>query len=292
MPKSRIIVALRNGPATLWAAFRRPLVRSVMLAGSLSLLMLAPIDAAGSRDLRADDGVDTALIMAVDVSQSVDQERYRLQMDGIARTLEDPGVIDAITAGAKGGILYSMIIWSDQANFAIGWRRIFSREDALKIAAEIRDLPQQGGEFTCVARMLRTVSVSIIPNIPIPANRVVLDVSSDGIDNCNDYNTLHSARDSVLATGATINGLPIIVEGENEVVGSGAYRAPGFGLRELSRRPDQERTTLDRWFNDHVVGGPGAFLLTAKGYSDFARALRQKFVIEVAGGLPARLAHR
>lgn len=226
---------------------------------------------------------DVALIVAVDVSQSVDEERYRLQMEGVAQALEDPGVISAILNGAHGNILFTMIAWSDDAKPILNWMRIASKDDAYSVAASVRRLPHTGGEFTCMARMLRSVALRVIPDIPIKAQRIVLDVSGDGIDNCSDRDALHEERDRVLSLSATINGLPIIVPGENETVGAGAYRAPGFGLRELSQRPDKDSTTLDQWFKDHVIGGPGAFLMAAQGYADFGRALRQKFVTEISG---------
>ena len=226
---------------------------------------------------------DVALIVAVDVSQSVDEERYRLQMEGVAQALEDPGVISAILNGAHGNILFTMIEWSDAAKPILNWTRIASKDDAFSVAASVRRLPHTGGEFTCMARMLRSVALRVIPDIPVRAQRIVLDVSGDGIDNCSDRDALHEERDRVLSLSATINGLPIIVPGENETVGAGAYRAPGFGLRELSQRPDKDSTTLDQWFKDHVIGGPGAFLMAAQGYADFGRALRQKFVTEISG---------
>lgn len=226
--------------------------------------------------------VDTALIVAVDVSQSVDEQRYRLQMEGIAQALEDPSVISAIVNGPNGGILFTMVAWADHANQVLDWHHIASADEANAVADRVRALPHNGGEFTCMARLLRSLALRYIPTIPAKAQRVVVDVSGDGIDNCSDRDALHEERDRVIALSATINGLPIIVAGENDVVGSGAYRAPGFGLRELPQRPDQEVTTLDRWFTEHVIGGPGAFLMVAQGYDDFGRALRQKFVTEIS----------
>ncbi len=230
----------------------------------------------------ADDSVDTALIVSVDVSQSVDEDRYKLQMEGIAQAIEDPGVVAAITGGERGAILFSMVTWADKADFALDWRRIASQADASRVAALVRGLPQKGGEFTCLGRMLHSVAGGIMPHIPAHAGRVVIDVSGDGVDNCNDQKEVHAERDAVLATGATINGLPIIVAGENDIVGTGAYRAPGYGLRELSRESGQDGTTLDNWFKEHVVGGPGSFVLAAQGYADFGRAFRRKFVTEVS----------
>ncbi len=252
------------------------------MALKYSIVLMIVMMATSYRLSRADDGVDTALIVSVDVSQSVDADRYRLQMEGIAQAIEDPAVISSITGGDKGAILFSMITWADKADIALDWQRIASKADAMKVAALVRSLPQQGGEFTCLGRMLRTVAVSVLPHIPVPAGRVVVDVSGDGVDNCSNKDDIHAERDAVLATGATVNGLPIIVAGENTVVGSGAYRAPGYGLQELSSQPDSERTTLDQWFKDHVVGGPSAFVLAAEGYADFGRAFRRKFVTEIS----------
>ena len=228
------------------------------------------------------DVVDTALIVAVDVSQSVDEQRYRMQMEGIAQALEDPDVIATITNGLNGRILFSMIAWSDSAEQILPWRTIASKEDALQTANIVRALPHVSGEFTCLARMLRHVARRVIPDIPMRALRTVLDVSGDGIENCSTKESVQEHRDEVLALPATINGLPIIVEGENDVVGGGAYRAPGYGLRELSRQPDKETTTLDQWYKDYIIGGPASFLMVAKGYEDFARALRRKFIIEIS----------
>ncbi|GEO98244.1 DUF1194 domain-containing protein [Methylobacterium haplocladii] len=233
----------------------------------------------------ADDGVATALVVSVDVSGSVDERRYTLQMEGIAEALEDPAVLAAITAN-RGGIYFSLVTWADSARMSVPWRRIASKADAAAAAALVRVVPRMPGNFTCLGGMMGMVTASVVPAVPVQADRVVVDVSGDGIDNCVDPDELHAQRDGLLATGSTINGLPILVPGENDVVGVGAYRAPGYGLRALPEGTYREGTTLDRWFREHVVGGPGSFLMTAHGYGDFARALRQKFVSEISG-LPA-----
>jgi hypothetical protein len=238
--------------------------------------------AVGSARAEQDVGVDTALVLAVDVSDSVDDRRYRLQMEGIARALEDPGVVDAITGGHKGAILLTLVTWADAADSALPWQTIRSAEDGRRVAALVRALPHRRGEYTCMARMIGTVSARILDSAPAPAARRVVDVSSDGIDNCAEPSATENARDELVAKGVTINGLPIIVKGENDIVGAGAYRAPGFGLRELPKGPDTDTTTLDAWYRAHVVGGPSAFLQVALGYEDFGRAFRQKFVIEIS----------
>lgn len=256
-----------------FAAFVMAAIQTVSLADAV-------LDANSSS--AAEPAVDTALIVAVDVSQSVDEERYRLQMEGIAQALEDPAVVSAISNGPNGGILFTMIAWSDKSEQVLDWQRISSQDEASTVAARVRALPHKGGEFTCMARMLRSVALRFVPQMPVKAQRIVLDVSGDGVDNCSDRDILHEERDRVIGLSVTINGLPIIVPGENDVVGSGAYRAPGFGLREMYTLRDEEATTLDRWFSNHVIGGTGAFLMVAQGYGDFGRALRQKFVTEIS----------
>jgi hypothetical protein len=226
--------------------------------------------------------VDTALILAVDVSNSVNDERYRLQMEGIARAIEDESVVAAITTGPKGGIALALVEWADRAQVTIDWHFVRNLDEAKTFAARVRKLPHNVGEYTCLARMLDIVKETVIDTIPARATRVVLDVSGDGIDNCALPGASDTLRDDLLSRGVTINGLPIIVKGENDVVGAGAYRAPGFGFHELLGNDTEAATTLDKWFKEHVIGGVGAFLHTANGYDDFGRAFRQKFVSEIS----------
>ncbi len=225
--------------------------------------------------------VDTVLILAIDVSNSVDDARYALQMEGVARALEDPEVIAAISGGGAGSILLTIVAWSDRAEVALPWQIIASAEDGRKTAQMVRGLPQRRGEYTCVARMMGFVNNVVLPTIPTQAGRIVVDVSGDGIDNCAVRGTSDKERDLLIGAGVTINGLPIIVKGENDIVGAGAYRAPGYGLDNLG--PDTDTTTLDAWYEEHVIGGPGSFLKVAQGYEDFGRAFRQKFVTEISG---------
>lgn len=255
-------------PARMRAAsMRRAIVAALLLVGGTTV------------PVRAEPPAAVALVVAVDVSQSVDAARFGLQMEGIAEALEDPGVVAAMTA-RPGGTLFAMVTWADRAGLAVGWRRIASRADAVATAAQVRATPRQTGEFTCLAQMFRTIAGSVIPAMPVSAEHIVVDVSGDGIDNCTDTDDLANEQAVLLATGATINGLPILVPGENDVVGAGAYRSPGYGLRATPL--PQERVGLEQWFEAHVVAGPNAFLLAAKGYGDFSRAIRRKFITEVS----------
>jgi hypothetical protein len=232
------------------------------------------------------DEVDTALIVAIDVSNSVDEARYKLQMEGIAQALEDPGVIQAIVGGAKGGILFSLVTWADRPTVNLPWTHIASEADAKLAAKRVRALPRQGGEFTCMANMMRMVSDKMVPQIPSKAAKVVLDVSGDGRDNCNGQEPIEQVRDELVKYGVTVNGLPILGGEGPEIVTPGAASTQSY-------LPDKQKVDpLEAWFRDNVKGGAGSFVLPANGYADFGRAIRQKFVLEVSdAGSPVRRAY-
>src|SRR5262245_51209390 len=101
-------------------------------------------------DLHSDGVVDTALLVSVDVSNSVDERRYWLQMDGIAAALEDSAVMDTILNGPNSAILFSLVEWSDHPKVAIPWTKIATKAEANALATVVRKLPRNEGEFTCM----------------------------------------------------------------------------------------------------------------------------------------------
>jgi hypothetical protein len=214
--------------------------------------------------------VDTALVVSVDVSNSVDDERYKLQMEGIAKALEDPSVIDAIASGPNGGILFAMVTWADRPTLTLPWVRISNRSEAEAVAKTVRQLPRIGGEFTCMTKMLRSANDKIISQIPARVLRVIIDVSGDGADNCNTDEPIDKVRDELVGNGVTINGLPILLD------------VPEASPL-LPKAEPGEPHPLETWYRAHVMGGAGSFVLPADGYADFGRAIRQKFVIEISG---------
>lgn len=232
----------------------------IAAATLIAILAIASAIVSGVRAQDPQSDVDTALIVSVDISNSVDEHRYKLQMEGIAKALEDPEVLKAILNGPQGGILFSMVTWADKPKLALPWLRIASAADAAAAAAKVRALPRQTGEFTCVSGMLRSISDKVVPQIPGKALRTIVDVSGDGKENCNPEEPPALVRDELAASGVTINGLPIL-EGD-------------------------DGPTLEGWYRDNVMGGPGSFILPAHGFSDFGRAIRQKFMIEISGKSP------
>ena len=244
------------------------------ITGVFAALCLAMVPS-GAPEAAGED-VDTALIVAIDVSNSVDDTRYKLQMEGIAQALEDPSVIEAIVGGPKKGILFSLVTWADQPKVNLPWTYIATAADAKAAASKVRGLPRQGGEFTCMSRMMRVVSDKIVPQIPAKAAKVVLDISGDGRDNCNSAEPVEAVRDELVQYGVTVNGLPIL-EGEGPDVVT-----PGAAPTQSYLPSKQNVDPLEEWYRESVKGGPGSFVLPAHGYSDFGRAIRQKFVLEVS----------
>ena len=206
------------------------------------------------------DRVDVALVLAVDVSGSVDDSRFALQMEGIARAFEDRDVQSTILSGPSGAVLVTLVNWSQKPQIAVPWRVIASPADAMAFAADVRRAPRRAEDFTCMSLMMQVVGEKLLPLIPVPADRLVIDVSGDGRDNCNPRAAVDSMRDGLVADHVTINGLPI--------------------------REGREAETIAQWYEQHVIGGAAAFLLPANGYQDFGRAIRQKFIIEISGHPP------
>ena len=212
-----------------------------------------PAPAAARRHPRR---VDLALVLAVDISNSINPAQYQLQMSGLMQAFEDKAVQDAILSGTHGVILVTLVAWSDKPRIAIPWTPIASELEAVAFGARIRDLPRVAGNFTCMADAMRFIRDRVLPLQPMPAERQVIDVSGDGRENCNPVEPVDAVRSELVAGGVTINGLPIL---------EGA-----------------EAARLEQWYADHVVGGPFAFVLPAEGYNDFARAIRRKFLVEIS----------
>jgi hypothetical protein len=243
-------------PAHAIMTIRSPDVAAVVAIGLVLGLQTTPAAAPV-------DAVDTALVLAVDVSGSVTPERYRLQMDGIAAAFEDTAVQGAILAGPRQSLLITLVEWSDKGQVAVPWMLIASGEDAASFAAKVRRAPRVASQFTCMSDMMRLVSDKILPRVPLRADRTVIDVSGDGHDNCNPPQPVDALRDEIVGEGVTINGLPIL-DGD-------------------------EAPTLEGWYRQHVIGGTAAFLEPAIGFADFERAMRRKFLVEISGRRTTRV---
>lgn len=217
---------------------------------------IALLASAAAFPAQAAEQVDVALVLAVDVSGSVDTTRYTLQMEGIAAAFESRDVEAGILSGPHRSMLVAMVQWSDRPSLSLPWTLLANSEDVHDFAAKVRRLRRAAGNFTCMSKALRNIADKVLTQLPVPADRLVVDVSGDGHDNCNPPEPMSQVRDELAGIGVTINGLPIL-EGD-------------------------EAGSVETWYRSSVIGGPGAFLITAAGYGDFERAMRRKFVTEIS----------
>ncbi len=225
-----------------------------MTAGRLAALGLLAMLAAPA--VAQPEQVDLALVLAVDVSESVDAARFTLQMDGIAAALESREVQASVLSGPHQSMLLALVQWSNRPALSLPWTLLTSGSDVRQFAARVRRVRRASNGFTCMSVALRSVADKLLTQLPVPAERLVVDVSGDGHDNCNSFETVDRVRDELAAAGVTVNGLPIL-EGD-------------------------EAATLEDWYRDHVIGGPNAFLVPAASFADFERAIRRKFVTEMS----------
>jgi len=234
-------------------ALRRCLF-AALLPGAL-LAALGPPRPAG-----AQQAVELELLLAVDSSSSVDRREFDLQMQGIARAFRHPDVAAALQAAGARGVAVGLLQWSGskRQTLAVDWMRVDDRAGARAFAdrvARTARLVLSGG--TSIGMALETAAAELERN-GFRGQRRVIDVSGDGRANMGPRPAL--ARDRAVARGITINGLAIL----------------------------NEEWALDRYYLDNVIGGTGAFIMTADDYEDFARAIKQKLVREIAGAPVAR----
>ena len=224
------------------------------VATGLALLLACLPAAAGAADDTTHGGqpVDVALVLAVDVSLSVNDERYQLQRDGIAAAFENPDLAKAIASGPHGAVSVSVMEFSDpDRQFpVIEWTRIASAADAQRLAARIRKTRRSSDGLTGIADALLAAQ-ELFDESPFAASRKVVDVSGDGMNNIGTEMT--TARDRLVEAGITINGLPIL----------------------------SEEPWLETYYTEYVIGGPDAFVITAEGLDSFATAMKRKLVQEL-----------
>jgi len=198
---------------------------------------------------------DLALVLAVDVSSSINEERFGLQREGIARGLESNEILAAIAGGPHQTIELAIIEWSERQHVVLDWTIIRGRADLDTVLKALRTSPRPNvGYKTNVAAGIVNAA-GLFETAPLQADRKIIDVSGDGQQNDGKL-AAEAARDSAVAQDITINGLPITSGEEPEV---------------------------DRWYRTHVVGGDGAFMIVANGHDAFADAIRKKLSLEVAG---------
>lgn len=221
------------------------------------------------RPARAAEPVDVVLVLvlAVDVSRSIDPDEARLQREGYRNAVADPAVVQAIRGGMTGAIGLAYVEWAgfEYQRTVLPWARIASQADATAWADRLAEAPRASLSWTSISGALH-YALRVMGESPFEGARRVIDVSGDGVNNSG--GPVEEARDKVVAEGIVINGLPIIND------------RPSFG-----RMPP---VPLDEYFRDSVVGGPGAFVIVAEDFESFGNAVKRKLIREIAGlGGPA-----
>ncbi|HJZ33334.1 MAG TPA: DUF1194 domain-containing protein [Hyphomicrobiaceae bacterium] len=218
------------------------------------------------RALAEDDQVDLLLVLAVDISRSVDEKKFRLQRDGYATAIVDPRVVSAMQAGGFGRIAICYMEWaSDQdQRVVVEWTPIGSAGEAQGVAQRIRDAPRSFMGRTAIGAAI-DYSMNLLSRSPFGAPRQIIDVSGDGTNNAGRDVTL--ARDAAIERGVIINGLVIL--SEIPLPTNPMHTHPPGGLTA--------------YYENNVIGGPGAFVLEAQNFESFGQLLIQKLIKEIAG---------
>jgi hypothetical protein len=229
------------------------------LAAILAVGLGMPLSAcAGS------DRADVALVLAIDVSGSVDDNRFRLQREGIAAALESEELAAAVLGGVNQTIEVAVVEWAEEQRLLVPWTVLHGRDDLTVLATRLRTasrswvhtMTDPGGGIAAAERLFA--------DQPFVALRQVIDVSGDGRQNTGEVATA-DARDAAVSHGLTVNGLPIASRDEPGIVD---------------------------WYRTNVVGGLGAFLVAADSYDAIATAFQLKLRLEITGLAPSRkLAH-
>jgi hypothetical protein len=236
--------------------------------GRWSILALTSVIAmiAGGRAMADDTPVDLELVLAVDVSGSVDDMEAQLQRDGYIAAMDNPQVLDAIRSGPLGAIAVTYVEWgtADFQHTAIRWRQIARVEDAKRFADELSEVPLTTSRYTSISGVI-DYAVDLFENNGFEGLRRVIDISGDGTNNSGP--PVELARDEAVARGIVINGLPILNDRPN----------PFGGVPPVD---------LDRYYERHVIGGAGAFQIPARDFQAFGAAILAKLVREIADAPP------
>jgi uncharacterized protein DUF1194 len=209
--------------------------------------------------------VDVELVIAVDVSYSMDPDEQALQREGYILALTSKEFLQALRQGANGKIVITYFEWAGQSDQKVimPWRLIDGPETADAVAAAIARAPYRRASRTSISGALRFAK-PLFDESGYKGLRRVIDVSGDGANNAGPL--VVPMRDEVLAANITINGLPIML------------KRPFVGTMDIEN--------LDIYYEDCVIGGPGAFVVPIREREKFIEATRTKLVLEIAGRQP------
>jgi hypothetical protein len=233
------------------------LAGTILALGTLALTTASP---AGAQGLPFDGNVDLQLVLAVDVSGSMDFNEQRIQRQGYVDAFRHQEVLSAIRSGPYGRIAVTYVEWSSAFYqvIVVPWRVIGDEEEVLGFAADLERAPISREGRTSISGAL-VHAASAFPVSGVNSERRTIDISGDGANN--DGNPVTPARDQVVKQGISINGLPILI----------------------NPSPMVNAIRLDDYYRDCVIGGPASFVIPVTKLADFAPAIRRKLVLEIAG---------
>jgi hypothetical protein len=211
--------------------------------------------------------VDVELVLAVDVSYSMDPEEQALQREGYMAAITSREFLLAVKQGMHGRVAMTYFEWAGvhHQQIIVPWRLIDGPEAADGFSADIARARYTRASRTSISGAL-LFAAPLFEGSGYRGGRRVIDVSGDGVNNNGPNVTL--TRDEVLAKGITINGLPILL------------KRPNVGTMDIDN--------LDVYYEDCVIGGPGAFVIPIRNREQFKEAIRTKLVLEIAGRTPQR----
>lgn len=209
--------------------------------------------------------VDVELVIAVDISYSMDPQELALQREGYIRGLTSREFLNAVRQGMIGKIAVTYLEWAGyhEQKVIVPWRVIEGPESADAFVGELAAAPYRRAARTSISGAIE-FSARLFDNSGYRGIRRVIDISGDGANNHGQIVTI--ARDEALAKGITINGLPFIAKRLN------------YATMDIER--------LDVYYEDCVIGGPGSFVIPIEGPERFVEATRAKLVLEIAGLVP------
>jgi hypothetical protein len=221
----------------------------------------APAATPSAPPAQAAQEVDVALVLAIDASGSIDHDEAELQRRGIADAFLSKAVLQAIQSGSLGRIGVAAIYFSSRQygvmSVPVNWMIIRDQKSAEDFVRTLIAAPRQSARGTSISDALE-LSQRMLEKGPYRSSKMVVDVSGDGENNAG--RRMLDVRDELLAKSITINGLPIINETTSQ--------------------------DLDKYYEGCVIGGPGSFVIPAKGFGDFASAMRRKLILEISGLTP------
>ncbi|MHB2209541.1 DUF1194 domain-containing protein [Methylobacterium sp. CM6257] len=229
--------------------------------------MLAALSLAGRRAGAADQTVDVLLVLAVDVSLSISEARFELERRGYAEAFSDPRVLRAIGEGPTGRIAVALFDWAGpgEQQVAVDWMIIAAAEDAAVFAAKLAAVPRPFYGRTAIGSAIGFAS-DMLARAPFRTDRRVIDISGDGTSNSG--RSIAEARDAAVAVGITVNGIVILTDPE--------------GMPSFLKEHTNPAGGLAAYYRNVVIGGEGAFVMSAESFEAFGRALIAKLVREIS----------